>query len=837
MAFGFNDFASFFDPVSDLLGTSGKKGVGLLQQKPEDIALTAAAVYLATNGIPVTPETLAAAETATATGTAEAAAQEAARVAAEQAAAQEAARVAAEQAAQESARQGILQANQLPSNLVADVNSRGIQTADAGGNFLDRFYTKGIELDPSKMPPDYTALNTEQPFARTSAYADLNKVPSNLEAQINAQQIADYGTQPIRGGASTYLNEPTEELIKQNTPEYANYLDATNTSRYKGSFDDYQRTNLENEFAKRSAAAPPSNIQHFENPASTTQNVFRGNPAEAGFQPPQVTRGGYFNNGINGNYTDTLSPFERGMDTAGRYFDKAADYVEKNPFKSAGLAYYGAYKTGMLDQKPVEAPKDNYKNPYTMTDFRRSAPNPSAYQYKPRYAQGGIASVHDYKRGGRTKTEAAMDFYDAMNPEPAAAPSLGDVGIYYDADPDTRYLDPMEAAMTRMSKLNSRTNVQAPTMTPARRMGELDFKPVAAAQGGIMHFAEGGYSAPSSGTFAPGTEAVKDYAFDALSRASQRMPLNLIAPGPMNFDSNASSTPAGTPVTNTQSAGSAGSTGGGGGGYSSSPEGRAERDANFVANKAGNEAIGAGIDLLGKVVVPGAILGSFLTPTPTPTPTPITMDVTETYRGDLGDPGPGWTRQPLGKGEQVFTRQVSIPKDSFSDASGNFDFAALQRAGYSIPGIGGGQGSTSGGYTVGGYTPGSAEAARAASGQFGMDPSTRGNFAAGLAQGGITSIHAPYNLGGYAAGGNPRLLRGPGDGMSDNIPATINNRQPARLADGEYVITADVVSHLGNGSTEAGAKQLDAMMKRIRKGRTGTSKQGKQIDPRKYLPA
>jgi membrane protein involved in colicin uptake len=122
MAFGFNDFASFFDPVSDLLGTSGKKGVGLLQQKPEDIALTAAAVYLATNGIPITPETLAAAAPGTAeTAAAEAATQEAARVAAEQAAAQEAARVAAEQeaarvaaeqAAQESARQGILQANQ-----------------------------------------------------------------------------------------------------------------------------------------------------------------------------------------------------------------------------------------------------------------------------------------------------------------------------------------------------------------------------------------------------------------------------------------------------------------------------------------------------------------------------------------------------------------------------------------------------------------------------------------------------------------------------------------------------------------------------------------------------
>ena len=92
------------------------------------------------------------------------------------------------------------------------------------------------------------------------------------------------------------------------------------------------------------------------------------------------------------------------------------------------------------------------------------------------------------------------------------------------------------------------------------------------------------------------------------------------------------------------------------------------------------------------------------------------------------------------------------------------------------------------------------------------------------------------SLGGYAAGGNPRLLKGPGDGMSDNIPATINGRQPARLADGEFVIPADVVSHLGNGSTEAGAKQLHAMMNKVRKARTGNPKQGKQIKPQKYMP-
>lgn len=101
------------------------------------------------------------------------------------------------------------------------------------------------------------------------------------------------------------------------------------------------------------------------------------------------------------------------------------------------------------------------------------------------------------------------------------------------------------------------------------------------------------------------------------------------------------------------------------------------------------------------------------------------------------------------------------------------------------------------------------------------------------AQGGIMQSS---NLGGYAAGGNARLLKGPGDGMSDNIPAMIGDKQPARLADGEFVVPADVVSHLGNGSTDAGAKKLDQMMSKVRKARTGNAKQGKQINPDKYMP-
>jgi hypothetical protein len=92
-----------------------------------------------------------------------------------------------------------------------------------------------------------------------------------------------------------------------------------------------------------------------------------------------------------------------------------------------------------------------------------------------------------------------------------------------------------------------------------------------------------------------------------------------------------------------------------------------------------------------------------------------------------------------------------------------------------------------------------------------------------------------YSLGSYSDGG--RLLKGPGDGMSDDIPATIGHNQPARLAEGEFVIPADVVSHLGNGSTEAGSKVLYQMMERVRKARTGNPKQGKQIKANKFIPA
>jgi hypothetical protein len=110
-------------------------------------------------------------------------------------------------------------------------------------------------------------------------------------------------------------------------------------------------------------------------------------------------------------------------------------------------------------------------------------------------------------------------------------------------------------------------------------------------------------------------------------------------------------------------------------------------------------------------------------------------------------------------------------------------------------------------------------------------------YGIGMAQGGgiMAAGGQTSSLGSYSDGG--RMLKGPGDGMSDNIPGIIGGKQPARLADGEFVVPADVVSHLGNGSTDAGAKRLYAMMDTVRKARTGNKKQGKQIKAEKYLPA
>ena len=124
----------------------------------------------------------------------------------------------------------------------------------------------------------------------------------------------------------------------------------------------------------------------------------------------------------------------------------------------------------------------------------------------------------------------------------------------------------------------------------------------------------------------------------------------------------------------------------------------------------------------------------------------------------------------------------------------------------------------------------------AGSGDWRTGRKANGGLMDAYADGGMSD--AGYNLGSYSDGG--RLLRGPGDGVSDSIPAVIGKKQPARLADGEFVVPARIVSELGNGSTEAGARKLYAMMDRIQKARgktVGKGKVAKNSRSEKYLPA
>jgi hypothetical protein len=149
-------------------------------------------------------------------------------------------------------------------------------------------------------------------------------------------------------------------------------------------------------------------------------------------------------------------------------------------------------------------------------------------------------------------------------------------------------------------------------------------------------------------------------------------------------------------------------------------------------------------------------------------------------------------------------------------------------------GAGGGGGGGGVGVSTGSGSGGGATAMGAA----GM--SGTASAAAGAARGGLMAAYAKggSHLGDYSDGG--RLLRGPGDGVSDSIPAVIGKKQPARLADGEFVVPARIVSELGNGSTEAGARKLYAMMDRIQKARgktVGKGKVAKNSRSEKYLPA
>lgn len=172
----------------------------------------------------------------------------------------------------------------------------------------------------------------------------------------------------------------------------------------------------------------------------------------------------------------------------------------------------------------------------------------------------------------------------------------------------------------------------------------------------------------------------------------------------------------------------------------------------------------------------------------------------------------------------------SSGSNSVSDSQGNISSSADYTNGADM---------SSDSYSSGTYSGSSDSSGDGTGGEArgGLSP----DFKYHMANGGLSALAAgggAYNLGGYSDGG--RLLKGPGDGVSDSIPATIANKQPARLADGEFVIPARIVSELGNGSTDAGARQLYKMMDRIQAARrktTGKNKVATNSRASKALPA
>jgi hypothetical protein len=218
----------------------------------------------------------------------------------------------------------------------------------------------------------------------------------------------------------------------------------------------------------------------------------------------------------------------------------------------------------------------------------------------------------------------------------------------------------------------------------------------------------------------------------------------------------------------------------------------------------------------GTLPAAGAVLASALTPKPAPLPT--SKSFIRGYDLDITNPSgtPVYTPQDTREREQV--RYTYSPREIYEAAQGGL--TALNGQTYDDE------------YGRDEYAPGGSVKKRSLKGNpyYKFADSRRDSSME-------AAIEQNFAKGGLGAVLPPRFLSGGGDGMSDSIKANIDGKQEARLADGEFVVPADVVSHLGNGSSKAGAKKLYAMMDKIRKARTGRTRQAPEVNARRYMPA
>jgi hypothetical protein len=218
----------------------------------------------------------------------------------------------------------------------------------------------------------------------------------------------------------------------------------------------------------------------------------------------------------------------------------------------------------------------------------------------------------------------------------------------------------------------------------------------------------------------------------------------------------------------------------------------------------------------GSLTAAGTTLASALTPEPAPLPT--SKSFIRGYDLDITNPSgtPMYTPQDTREREQV--RYAYRPREIYEAAQGGL--TALNGRTYDDE------------YGRDEYAPGGSVKKRSLKGNpyYKFADSRRDSSME-------AAVEQNFAKGGLGAVLPPRFLSGGGDGMSDSIKANIDGKQEARLADGEFVVPADVVSHLGNGSSKAGAKKLYAMMDKIRKARTGRTRQAPEVNARRYMPA
>ena len=220
----------------------------------------------------------------------------------------------------------------------------------------------------------------------------------------------------------------------------------------------------------------------------------------------------------------------------------------------------------------------------------------------------------------------------------------------------------------------------------------------------------------------------------------------------------------------------------------------------------------------GSLMAAGTSLASGLTPEPAPLPT--SKSFIRGYDLDITNPSgtPQYTPQDTREREQV--RYVYRPRGIYEAAQGGL--AALNGQTYDDE-----YGRDE--YKAGGQTKVKSRSLKGEPYYKFADSRRDTSMEAAIEQN--------FAKGGLGTALPPRFLSGGGDGMSDSIKANIDGKQEARLADGEFVVPADVVSHLGNGSSKAGAKKLYAMMDKIRKARTGSKRQAPEVNARRYMPA